>query len=268
MPGLPPASSFPPGYLDEYSGNTLLGVAGLFIGLNTVFVTLRYYARRQTTADLGWDDFIIPMAWLANCGLCVFGISTLSLLDQLEFSAKLIIAMVYDAGVGHHFVSVKMKNPAQIVSWAKSLYAFGWLYLPSVALPKISILALYLRIFTDNRVRRACYVLIAILIANWIAFLFALTFQCSPVAFQWNKTIPGGRCSNISAFYKSTSAPNIVTDIVIMILPIPTIWQLQVSTIRRIGLMFVFLVGSVLVAFPYQQDLLTQKLIKFDVLGE
>lgn len=256
MPGLPPASSFPPGYLEEYNGNTLLGIAGLFIGLNTVFATLRYYARRQTTAGTGWDDFIIPMAWLANCGLCVLGISMLSLRNPSRFPAEFVIAMVYDGGVGRHFISVEMENPTQILSWAKSLYAFGWLYLPSVALPKISILALYLRIFTNNSVRRACYILIAILIANWIAFLFALTFQCSPVAFQWDKKIPGGRCSNISAFYKSTSAPNILTDLVIMVLPIPTIWQLQVSTIRKVGLMFVFLVGSVSVAFfSYQEAL-------------
>lgn len=153
--------------------------------------------------------------------------------------------MVCDAGVGHHFVYVEMRNPTQIASWAKSLYALEWLYLPSVALPKISILALYLRIFTNSTVRITCYITITVLVANWIAFLFASTFQCSSIAYQWNKTIPGGKCFNVAALYKASSAPNIVTDILIMVLPIPTIWQLQASRIRKVGLMFVFFIGSV-----------------------
>lgn len=67
-------SAYSPEYLSEYRGDSLLGVAALFIVLETVFVALRYYARHQTTSDLGWDDIVIPLAWLTSIGICIVGI--------------------------------------------------------------------------------------------------------------------------------------------------------------------------------------------------
>ncbi|MCJ1378929.1 hypothetical protein MMC17_002028 [Xylographa soralifera] len=136
-------------------------------------------------------------------------------------------------------------HPDQLVSWEKSLYALEWLYLSSIALPKISIVALYLRIFTSRTARVTCYILIFIIVANWISFLFASTFQCSPIAYQWDKTIEGGTCFNIEAAFQASGAPNIATDAVILVLPIPTVWRLKASWVRKAGLMVVFLTGSI-----------------------
>ena len=158
---------------------------------------------------------------------------------------RLNIAMVNDAGVGRHLTAVLIEDPRRLVNWFKSIYALEWLFFTSVALPKISILCLYLRIFTTRGARITCYVMIGVIVANWIAFVFAATFQCTPVAYQWDKKIPGGRCFDISAFYKSSSVPNIATDLVVLILPIPTVLALKASMIRKLGLMFVFLTGSV-----------------------
>jgi hypothetical protein len=159
--------------------------------------------------------------------------------------------MVNSAGVGRHLDAVLMDNPAQVIAWAKSIYALEWLYLTAVALPKISVICLYLRIFTMHSARIACYSLMIIMAANWVAFIFASTFQCSPVAYQWDKSIAGGTCFNVLAFYRASSAPNIATDAAILILPIPTVWQLKASMIRKLGLMLVFLTGSVLVLFSF-----------------
>lgn len=62
-------------YLAEDKGDTLLAICGVFIALETCFVALRYYARYLTTSGFGWDDAIIPIAWLTNVGLCVLCIS-------------------------------------------------------------------------------------------------------------------------------------------------------------------------------------------------
>lgn len=243
----PSVPAHSPEYLAEYSGHTLIFISALFITLESVFVALRYYARTLSTSTKGWDDLIIPMAWLVNIGLCILGIS------QYHHSAwrqpsYLVIAMVNDAGVGHHLAAVLLHNSTELVSWAKSLYALEWLYLTAVALPKISVLCLYLRLFTNRTARLTCYMLIGVIVANWVAFLLASTFQCSPVVYQWNKSIADGKCFNVEALYKASSAPNIATDVVILILPIPTVWLLKASRIRKLGLMLVFLTGSVLVA--------------------
>lgn len=152
--------------------------------------------------------------------------------------------MVHVAGTGYHIAAAEMKDPAVIIHWAKSVYAIGVLYATAVTTPKISILALYLRVFTKQGVRLTCYVLIGIIVVNCFAFSFVAIFQCSPIAFVWNKSIPGGKCFNIQALYQASSAPNIATDLVIMVLPIPAIWQLQAPKIRKIGLVLIFLTGS------------------------
>ncbi|MCJ1403834.1 hypothetical protein MMC11_007057 [Xylographa trunciseda] len=223
MSTLPPPSAYPPGYLDESCGGTLIGISILFIVLEAIFVLLRYYARHLTGTPRGWDDLIIPAAWFANLGL----------------------SFVTVAGVGRHLAEVVTYHPDQLVSWEKSLYALEWLYLSSIALPKISIVALYLRIFTSRTARITCYILIFVIVANWISFIFASTFQCSPIAFQWDKTIAGGTCFNIEAAFKASGAPNIATDAVILVLPIPTVWRLKASWVRKAGLMIVFLTGSI-----------------------
>ncbi|MCJ1389690.1 hypothetical protein MMC18_002547 [Xylographa bjoerkii] len=228
MSTLPPPSAYPPGYFDESCGGTLIAISVLFIILEATFVMLRYYARHLTGTTRGWDDLIIPAAWFANLGLCILGIT-----------------FVTDAGVGRHLAEVVTYHPDQLVSWEKSLYALEWLYLASIALPKISIVALYLRIFTSRTARFTCYLLIFIIVANWISFLFASTFQCSPIAYQWDKTIEGGTCFNIEAAFKASGAPNIATDAVILVLPIPTVWRLKASWIRKAGLMFIFLMGGI-----------------------
>lgn len=152
--------------------------------------------------------------------------------------------MVKEAGVGRHLAYILHTDPTKIVSWSKSIYALEWLYLPAVAIPKISILLLYLRIFKSRAERLTTYVLIFIVIANWFAYLIASSLQCFPFTYQWIKKIEGGRCFNITVFYKTVSAPNIATDLVILLLPLRMIAELKVSGARKIGLLTIFLSGS------------------------
>lgn len=153
--------------------------------------------------------------------------------------------MVALAGVGRHLDAVMMFHPHQVVAWAKSIYALEMIYLPAVALPKLSILSLYLRIFPNKVFRAITLVVAVIVVLNWLAFVFASTFQCLPVAYQWDKSIEGGRCFDVLLFYRMVNVPNIVTDIAMLILPIPMVWKLHTSRPRRIGLTVCFLAGSV-----------------------
>ena len=84
-------AQYSPEYLSEYSGDKVILVSAIFIALETIFVPLRFYARTLTTSARGWDDIIIPAAWLANIGMCILGIgqyrSTSSTDYSLNFSS-------------------------------------------------------------------------------------------------------------------------------------------------------------------------------------
>ena len=153
--------------------------------------------------------------------------------------------MVRVAGEGRHMQEVLLKDPHTIVIWAKCIFALEMLYLPAVALPKLSILCLYLRIFTRHQCRIFIYILIAVVGCNWLAYAIATTFECRPVAYQWNKTIPNGTCFDQKTFYRLANVPNIVTDAGMLILPLPLVWQLKAPKAQKAGVLIVFLTGSV-----------------------
>ena len=152
--------------------------------------------------------------------------------------------MIKIAGVGHHVVEVIMTDPNQLVLWAKCLLAMEWIYGLAVMLPKLAILGFYLRIFVNKAFRTTVYVLIGIVIATFLSTGITAMLQCFPFHYIWDKTIPGGRCFNVLAFYRWVSFPNILTDLVMLALPIPMIWKLNTSHAKKVGLTFGFLMGS------------------------
>ncbi|KAF2791122.1 hypothetical protein K505DRAFT_190733, partial [Melanomma pulvis-pyrius CBS 109.77] len=50
-----------------------------------------------------------------------------------------------------------------------------------------------------------------------------------------------GHCSDLLAAYRYFSIPNILTDIAILLLPVSTVWNLQVSKLQKVGIFFTFL---------------------------
>ena len=126
----------------------------------------------------------------------------------------------------------------------KSIYAIEQLILPGYALTRFSILALYLRIFSDRGVRIAIWIVAALITLQWFAFGLASLFQCQPIEYFWNRGIEGS-CVNVDQFYRSFTIPNIIQDVVIVVLPIPTVWQLRATRLRKWGLTLVFCIGTI-----------------------
>ena len=74
------ASTYPPGFLEQYHGDRLLAVSISFIFLEFVFVALRFYTRRTTeSSKWGWDDIILLPALIMNLGMCSLGIGPYTL---------------------------------------------------------------------------------------------------------------------------------------------------------------------------------------------
>jgi hypothetical protein len=124
----------------------------------------------------------------------------------------------------------------------------------SASLPKLAVISIYLGIFQDRVSRWCCWAVGLVLCVGPAVSVPMLAFQCRPVAYLHDKTIPGGRCWNQALMFRYGSIPNIVTDVVMLILPMPLIWGLHVSFKVKIGLLFTFLLGSMWVL---------QKLLRF-----
>lgn len=79
-----------------------------------------------------------------------------------------------------------------------------------------------------------------------IALFFAVIFACNPIAKAWDVTIPAteGTCIDILSMFKATASLGIVTDLIMLGLPFPLIFQLNMKTPQKIGIIFVFIIGS------------------------
>ena len=82
-----------------------------------------------------------------------------------------------------------------------------------------------------------------IFIALYYTIAILLTiFECTPVKKSWEKQI-AGTCINLQTFFFANAAFNVITDILVMVLPIPVIAKLQITRKQRIGLGLIFCVG-------------------------
>ena len=87
-------------------------------------------------------------------------------------------------------------------------------------------------------------IIVGVQVAWWISFLLALTFVCTPVAYFWDKTLPGGSCANILVLLYVATGTNFVADVLVLVLPIPVLWGLQMKPARKLGIIGVLLLGG------------------------
>ena len=108
------------------------------------------------------------------------------------------------------------------------------------------LLLFYVRIFSNKVFKRVAYA-VALFVTVWCPIVFFLDmFQCSPIKSAWDKKVPsGGKCINTLAFFQYISIPIVISDVALLIMPLPMIWQLQTNRNQKIALSGVFLMGSI-----------------------
>ena len=75
------------------------------------------------------------------------------------------------------------------------------------------------------------------------ACFFLEIFACNPINKAWDPLITTGKCLNVPAINIAAGTFNALSDILILILPQRTIWKLQMSLNRKLGISAIFLTG-------------------------
>lgn len=122
-------------------------------------------------------------------------------------------------------------------------YADNILNLSCYPLIKISILCLYLRIFVTRRFRQICWGGIIFLSCMGTANVLVTMFSCHPIRSFFDATVPG-TCINTVHFYWATAILNVLTDVFILVLPMPTVWKMQATVQRKLAISLVFVLGG------------------------
>ncbi|KAI9647950.1 hypothetical protein NHQ30_004340 [Ciborinia camelliae] len=109
---------------------------------------------------------------------------------------------------------------------------------------KTSILIFYLRISKDTQLflRYASYATLTIVNLDGFVLTALNLFQCNPILAGW-ETYENGSCLSIITLYLASAPVNIITDLTILVLPIPVLTGMQLPQRQKVILVFTFLLG-------------------------
>lgn len=110
---------------------------------------------------------------------------------------------------------------------------------------KASILDLYIKIFRNRSFVRVCYAYLALQVLWVIGAILNTVLMCRPLAFWWDKTIPGGKCGSLLKSYYAAHIIIFILDFGLAMLPVPILIRLQMDTKRKISVIFMFSIGLV-----------------------
>lgn len=124
----------------------------------------------------------------------------------------------------------------------------------ALPLVKISILLFYNRIFPQRKLRIAVWVTIGVCAGYAIAFLLVSVFQCKPLSLAWTRWDGQheGTCNNINAQVWAAASINVLLDMVMVVLPLPVIWRLEINRRKKALVMLMFSIGKEIPSKPRQ----------------
>jgi hypothetical protein len=108
---------------------------------------------------------------------------------------------------------------------------------------KLAFLVTYRRIFSPAAIYRWAINggIIVVTLFYVGSFLWEI-FKCKPLAKSWNPFLEG-TCATEFVPGGETGIFNVISDVYILLLPIPMIWKLQTNFKRKMQLLAVFSVG-------------------------
>ncbi|KAF9734488.1 hypothetical protein PMIN06_002394 [Paraphaeosphaeria minitans] len=223
---------------------TIVVVVGVTLtSLSTVVVLLRYFCRWYRMGVMGATDHLMFIALVLTWGSTVVNYYQ----DQTSSNFR------------PSFFRKPDKRPQALVALRGTLitwYVYRMLYGVALCFVKLSILFFYRNIASHRTFRRVVHSLIAFVIAYTFATTTAAAFQCQNPAGSidvagylaqldrdpsTNKK--NFKCFDPTRLWLFTGAVNLFTDVLILLLPIPTLLGLRVPMNKRLALVSIFSIG-------------------------
>lgn len=104
----------------------------------------------------------------------------------------------------------------------------------------------YLRIFPQRTFRYITFACIGYVVASTVAFILVQIFQCRPIAFAWEGwTSPnrGDKCLDVNILAYAAAGSSILQDVMVLLLPVPLVFQLHAGWRSKLGIMLMFSLG-------------------------
>lgn len=146
---------------------------------------------------------------------------------------------MYAKDAGYHSSTIGPENVAIIKEY---LLVTEVIYIWHMVWTKLSVLLMYYRVFHVSHFKKlvigvGCFVFVWV-----IAATFLFIFICVPTQKLWKPELPGHFISEMGVWVANGSS-TILSDVAILLLPIPQIWKLNTVRSEKIGLTLIFGLG-------------------------
>ncbi|KAH9433003.1 hypothetical protein MCOR02_007675 [Pyricularia oryzae] len=223
----------PPGYVVDFDNPeriltpTAYWMYGAGMVLAFLFLLQRLHTKIFLMKTFNLDDYCLVGSW--------------------AFSLATQIPEVYEWSQGNLGIHMWELPVPRFERFLFLIYLAPILYAPCQILAKVSLLIFYHRLSPVRGFKLAVNFTIFVVVFYNTAIMFALIFSCWPVQKNFDLSIPKevGACNvNLPQVYIATCIMGIITDLMVLMLPLPTVLRLQVSRAQKIGLVFIFSIGS------------------------
>ncbi|KAK2015277.1 hypothetical protein LZ32DRAFT_627064 [Colletotrichum eremochloae] len=220
----------PPGSIPNFDHPTDLSRTRLFaaIAVMAVVITIsflfRLYSKAKVTVGYHNEDWTCSVAYV-----------------MLMSYYGTVLVMAY-FGEGYHAWEVTKEAYKNIML---SLYIGSIIYCPAAYFTKVTLLFFEARVFSVyQRIAKAIRAFIVLLAILYTPVFFTKAFFCIPVAAAWDSDIKPAKCLNQRKVFLCDMALGILTDIVILVLPMLLASSLQIPLRTKIKIVALLSAGG------------------------
>jgi hypothetical protein len=201
----------------------LTAVTVIFTFISTAVILARLILFCTTKTSSPWPEAAIFIAWIASLGFTIA--TSVGLADGVGSSRQLPKESLYKI--------------------FRAIYALQILYTAAVYFVKLSMLLLYLRLTVSlpGLFRIGSQIMLVIVTAQYVSTIVVTAILCRPISHYWIFDGPG-TCIDIPRFVYSFNIFTVVSDIIILLLPVQTLWTVNRPLVEKIALVGVFLGGT------------------------
>ncbi|EKJ67423.1 hypothetical protein FPSE_12408 [Fusarium pseudograminearum CS3096] len=201
-------------------------IFGMEFAFATAFLGQRMYTNGVILRKFMIDDYLILFAWVLSIAAQSF------LLDA--YRRKLL-------GVHAWEMPVDSNTESALLVMCTTLT-----YIPTTILSKLTLCFFYYRLSPARWYQYSVYVTGIICTTSLVGIWFSVLFACKPIAAGWDVRLSANAtCINRPPIYITQAAFGCITDVMLLILPIPTVLGLQMSTRQKFGVLGLFAIGSI-----------------------
>ncbi|KAJ4863676.1 hypothetical protein T069G_00206 [Trichoderma breve] len=132
-------------------------------------------------------------------------------------------------------LSLTPEETRRIVIGSKCLFA-GWiLYVTMIWCLKSCMLFLFRRLTLDLRQMQLVNITSGICVAGYVSTVIVMLTKCLPIHKNWQVyPYPGDACALNIPNYLALVVTNVTTDLMILTIPLPLLWRVQMPLMRKI----------------------------------